>query len=599
MAEHLEQKTISDKTMIKGQWAAWGFFAALASVGLPLVLWWTLLMPPSSVIAPTLVGDAKAGQEIYRLAGIWRYDHPHASEQRWGQLLRDPVSQSWLVAYLRAPRHLGANKTMLARPELLERDEIGRWKLRKEGEKLLAYLNRQAELEHRDGLTELERTQASSIRIRLDEGKRLYRRLCASCHGNQGEGGGALMRKLGKELPDLREHRNILCRTSRLPSVDDLTRTLKRGVAHAGMMPLGRTLQEWQIASLAEYFRQLIHLDQEGEPSHYLAQLKTYPPSYRELQRKDFRDWFEGWWKARYQAWLAKQPEDSTLRQYAFPAWKEMMEWQLFSQWLRSDPRRLHLSRADWEAFLMKKFTKEAEEWRKSKVTRSFSRYLMRVTRKRFDQERRKPKKEFALLGWIKVKASRTSTHAKQFFGSTSKPVEDPYARKPFNLGEYNGWLQGQGYRDYLRWREDTEREAQRKWRDQQHQVIFRAWQGKKLFQDLGCASCHGKEGEGSIIHIPISAKKDEKHLKEHRVPSLREGALRCGTGYRDVMYATLAGPHMALLDQRTQEIHARRVPIPIAQPQQKTSDVRLEALITYVRFLARDLPLARPVTHP
>ncbi|MCB9637982.1 MAG: c-type cytochrome [Myxococcales bacterium] len=602
MTEQQEQHEMGAprSSRILGRWISWGLFSSLTAMGLAVVVWGNLLLPPRAEIRPTLKKEAQKGQDIFRLSGIWAYDHPYAKEQRWGSLLREPVSREWLILYLLSPRKLAENKSAVAHPDLLMRDQKGQWTLRPEGEQLLAYLNRQAKMEHRGGQSELERTQAESIRIRLGEGRRLYRRMCASCHGSTGRGDGVLAAKMEMDLPDLTNHKNILCRSSRLPSTEDIVRTLKRGIPETGMLPVGRSLREWQIASLAEYFRRLIYLNKEGEPSDYLKHMKPYPPTYRQLKRRDFVAWFDRWWRDQHKTWLAKQPKDSALRRYSFPDWKDWKEWQQFGQWLRSDPRRVRTSRADWAAEHMRKFPQVLAGWRKDGGRSSFMRFFMRAMRKRFREVKLKPKKAFNVFGWVGVHARRSWNRVANLVRTKPVTIEaDPYYGGKFMLHEFNHWLQRQGYRDYAGWREEVERKAQRKWLEDQKHMMFRAWQGKNVYRTRGCTKCHGNEGEGRTIQVPALSSSKGAKSRSYQVKDFRRGFFRCGSGERDLTFSIIAGPHMALLNHHEQSLHMRRVPIPIAQPQNRTKDARLWTLIAYLRLLAKDLPLNRPVTHP
>ncbi|MCK6510807.1 c-type cytochrome [Myxococcota bacterium] len=599
MTEQQEEK-LPNSPNIRGRWISWGLFSSLASLGLAIVVWGNLLMPSKADIRPSLAADIRAGREVFRLSGLWSYDHPYAKEQRWGELLREPLSREWLMAYLLAPRKLSHNKSASAQPHLLTRDKAGDWMLRPEGEKLLLYLNRQIKAEHRGGQSELERTQASSVSIRLDEGRRLYRRMCASCHGASGRGDGVLAAKLERELPDLTNHKNILCRSSRLPNTEDIIRTLKRGIPEAGMLPIGRSLREWQIASLAEYVRQLIYLNKEGEPSEYLKHLRPYPPTYRQLQRRDFVAWYENWWHERHRAWLGKQPQDSAPSKDSFPEWKDRMEWLAFGQWLRSDPRRVRLSRADWASEHMRKFPETLEAWRKKGGRSSFMRYFMRDMRKRFREVKLKPQKSFQLFGWLGVQTRRVWTRTANLVRTKPAEIEkDPYDGGTFTLHEFEYWLQRQGYRNYATWREEEERKAQRKWLEDQRNTMFRVWQGMGVYREQRCGSCHGEKGEGHVIQIPAVDARTKGPYRNYRIRDFRQGLFRCGSGTRDLAFSIIAGPHTALLDQPAQERHARLVPIPIAQPDHRTKDARLWTLVAYLRFLANDLPLNRPITHP
>ena len=86
------------------------------------------------------------------------------------------------------------------------------------------------------------------------EGARLYRRDCASCHGVAGDGDGALAETNALLRPrNFREEPfRFLSTQNGVPTQGDLVKTIRRGIPEAGMPPTLQCSPE-ETETLAEY----------------------------------------------------------------------------------------------------------------------------------------------------------------------------------------------------------------------------------------------------------------------------------------------------------------------------------------------------------
>ncbi|MEM1009038.1 MAG: c-type cytochrome, partial [Myxococcota bacterium] len=516
----------------------WIVGPVLGVLGVSFALWWALLKPVSKFEHVRLSEQQKEGKRIYERIGLWGESSPltfapsDVRRQRLGAL-----PERWLVYYLLEPNVLLNQKRLRSYRQLLVQDAQGVYHLNEKGKALLSYLNHRVLEGVRFGQTAMERQQGQSTVWHTGKGKHLYRHYCAGCHGTRGRGDGVLSTLMGRRLPDLNQTRNILCRSAATPRFEDLVQTLKRGIPHAGMLPLGRFLRDAEILALVEYLRQRIFLPPESKKrSPYLEKLRAFPPTYRELQRKEFREALDRWWRVSHRAWKRRQPKRSSLRAYGLSEWREYMEWQRFHLWLQADPRRLQVSRADWAAEHRKRFPKVFVRWQKSGSLRSFMRFLKSDLKTRYMEAVAKGKvKERGVRSWWKKLTGRQS------------------------LANFLGWARGKGWQgDYVAWRSSKERLTQRQWLLSQDQEFFRAWQGKALFAEK-CARCHGAGGEGR--QIELSGVEGKKRVV--RVRSWQTGALRCGSGKRDVFTSVLLGPHLAVLGEKDFASYRKSLKLP------------------------------------
>lgn len=91
----------------------------------------------------------------------------------------------------------------------------------------------------------------------LKEGRRLYRILCATCHGIKGQGDGPMAPFL---RPPPRDFTRGIFKwrstpSGTLPTDDDLVRTIWRGIKGTAMPSFGDLLSERQIRSLVAYIK--------------------------------------------------------------------------------------------------------------------------------------------------------------------------------------------------------------------------------------------------------------------------------------------------------------------------------------------------------
>lgn len=94
-------------------------------------------------------------------------------------------------------------------------------------------------------------------------GQDLYVRLCASCHGEKGDGQGPAARFLNPRPRDFGEAQFRLVTTSNnIPTDADLTRVLRQGMPGSAMFPFGH-LSDQEITSLVKEVRRLIRTGQE------------------------------------------------------------------------------------------------------------------------------------------------------------------------------------------------------------------------------------------------------------------------------------------------------------------------------------------------
>lgn len=595
-AQEVEVDFEAVKQEVKSAWArlpdgivSLGAVALLLSVSVGLWSWMARpSMPqaarPSVSWTPEQSRQIKTGEAVYRKHGLWMDAKLRASARGEGSGL--PVSEAWLVAYLADPRSLAGQKSARPQPQLLQRDSGGRAALTSEGKALLAFLQSRSRWEHKDGFTESERVGETSLRVDLEEGRRLYQAKCSSCHGLQGRGDGVLAKNLGLSMVDLASPGAILCRSDRQPQAEDLIRILQRGIPHTGMLPLSRSLTASQIASLSEYLRQIVFLQEDSEVHYALQRPVPQAPVRAQVERSDFQRWAEGRWQEEHRAWYAARPGEPEALQAKLPEWREWMEWQRFNQWVRSDPRRLPVSKADWSAAMMKKFPKSRLSWLSKGRDLPYGVWLEQSLEEKYIQLQPPVLNPDPSAPWYRRSLQRVGL-------DRPSPIRSQHQR--------DSWLNSQGFRSYLQWREEEERRIFKRWQEEQTALLFRAWQGREVYRESGCASCHGLEGKGETIQLPTreTAQSEEEKFRMVKVQSF-DGPLRCGSSPRDIQRSILAGPHAALLSRSELYRYLRRLPIPPPEAKPYSlADVRFWALVHYIRFLQNDLPSNRPLQRP
>lgn len=117
----------------------------------------------------------------------------------------------------------------------------------------------------------------AEIASTADEGTRLYDRLCAACHGANGDGNGPAARFLYPKPRSFREGRfRMVSTTNMIPSDDDLMRTLERGLPGSSMLSFGH-LSIAQRKALVAHVRQLVSKGLEDRLEREAAELGEQP----------------------------------------------------------------------------------------------------------------------------------------------------------------------------------------------------------------------------------------------------------------------------------------------------------------------------------
>ncbi len=88
-----------------------------------------------------------------------------------------------------------------------------------------------------------------------DDGGRLYREFCATCHGEEGDGRGPSARFVEPPPRDLREgaFRFISTEPDEPPALDDIVRTVRVGLAGTSMPPWAGVLNEAEIQAVSAF----------------------------------------------------------------------------------------------------------------------------------------------------------------------------------------------------------------------------------------------------------------------------------------------------------------------------------------------------------
>lgn len=119
----------------------------------------------------------------------------------------------------------------------------------------------------------------------VDEGRRLYRALCAGCHGRDGDGKSPAAALMFPPPRDLRvgAYRFRSTTDDLLPLRSDLVRTIERGLPGTAMPSWGQQLSGHQIRSLVLYLETLSprFADEPPAPDEVLVDLATVEPPPR------------------------------------------------------------------------------------------------------------------------------------------------------------------------------------------------------------------------------------------------------------------------------------------------------------------------------
>jgi len=102
-----------------------------------------------------------------------------------------------------------------------------------------------------------------------ERGSALFRRMCASCHGEQGDGRGPAAAGLVPSPRDFTQgvYRYRSTPTGELPTVADLTRTISSGVPGTSMPAWGHVLTSQAIADMggaATFYDCLVEIERAG-----------------------------------------------------------------------------------------------------------------------------------------------------------------------------------------------------------------------------------------------------------------------------------------------------------------------------------------------
>ncbi len=132
-----------------------------------------------------------------------------------------------------------------------------------------------------DGLADDERSPAGAT---VEEGRRLYRALCAGCHGRSGDGQGPVADSLTIAPRDLTraEYRFRSTPSGSLPTRADLIRTLELGLPGTPMPSWGEQLSRQQMSSVVLYVETLSkRFADRTDPPTVLVDLSTLkaPPT--------------------------------------------------------------------------------------------------------------------------------------------------------------------------------------------------------------------------------------------------------------------------------------------------------------------------------
>ncbi len=97
----------------------------------------------------------------------------------------------------------------------------------------------------------------------LEHGKDLYRKYCASCHGDDGSGMGPAARNLKFPPRDFRKAEFSFVSVGSLPTHEQLVERIREGVPDRGMPPW-KGMNEDDLSALADYIKTFSVRWQEG-----------------------------------------------------------------------------------------------------------------------------------------------------------------------------------------------------------------------------------------------------------------------------------------------------------------------------------------------
>ncbi len=563
-----------------------------------LIGWTVLFESPVTQTQPVQRALVKKGQKIFRTQGCWSCHHTTLKGQRWASSLERPVSEGWLRAFLLAPRTV---KKAAAMPSYgwLVKGADGKQNVKA----LAAYLNSLLSEPSRGGQTHKERQTGEASSFSLPEGRKLYSKYCKGCHGASGKGNQAFAKRLQVRLPDLTDTKQFYCRSGRKVFVKDIERTIRHGMSHRMMLPYKKYLNPKQLRSIVEYVRQLAPEGYWRAPDPFDEVLiRQMLPESRRLSRPQFRGWLRHWWFVQYLDWKKQVKANGQTPWMTQVAWERWMRWQRYGKWLEADPRRLRASRADWRGAMKKRFLKAFPKGKRA-------------------LERAQNIKSFE--SWLKVWFYKLVTGKKTgesigcwmpgmvkgFLPNSVKPIcaEDVRSKVSRKLRQMN-------FLKYEPWRSQREKSSFNRWVKIQKRWMFRAWEGSRVYEAMKCASCHGQNGEGKEIALPVLQRGWHQKAKGKvfawskkkqviKVRDFKEGKLRCGASPKELYHTMRSfmsgwGRHMSVTEPQLRK-HYGHYPTLWARHQSAKLSKHTLNLVTYLRFLTRELPITRTVAFP
>ncbi len=578
---------------------------------LTLVSWGIFFLPhrPKNSFLP-LSSLEKKGQQVFQEEGCWYCHQPIFKGARGATLWRHPVSSAWLRAFLDAPQKGGRHGFMPSFRWLTRDDVVSKARLKA----LTHYISALSRKRYKGGLTLTERQHGEDLAVVRGEGKLLYERHCARCHGLDGKRPQGFAPMLAHEPPDLSKPKQFICRSGPLISTDDLYRTIAQGMSHSEMIPWKRHLKPRQIRAIVDYVRgfapyqyadRAVSRRVERLRDPYFLKTRLNPrqhhfllPERRFLSRPQFRGWYRTWWFAEYGRWKRALQKRHLKPWMQFNTWKKWTKWQRFARWIRDNPHRWRATKKDWldeqVSKIAKYFPKKMQKWRQEQ-----------------------PKEE--LYQWLQLEIYKDLSgysRGEPFVCSLPyrfKRMLPKRLRKVKCLDDYYSKISRKisrtGYINYRTWRQDAEKLYFKEWLAEQKAWLFMAWRGEKIYRNLGCASCHGNHGEGASIHLPRKVQRlhrpsqkkglvwirDKKALK---IPPFSKGHFRCGTTPSDLFHTLRWFPegksgHFGISKEQLVR-YLGIYPNPWAVTHARDMDQRIQELTAYVLFLARELPIAQ-----